>query len=139
MKTEPVFLHLGEGEYVLLHRAEYLRLCSGGAPEGLQLADAKAAVIAEMSKRVRLAREQAGLTQSALPKRLRGSAAPRAEQCASRARTLDACSRPASCPPTGSRSAKDFPCPALGLLRPPPAEQMLSSTQLRNRIPLVGA
>jgi hypothetical protein len=71
MKTEPVLLHLGEGEYVLLHRAEYLRLCSGGAPEGLQLADAKAAVIAEMSKRVRLAREQAGLTQSALPKRLR--------------------------------------------------------------------
>lgn len=73
MKTEPVFLHLDEGDYVLIPRAEYLRLCGGAdaAPEGLPLAHAKAAVIAEMGKRVRLAREQSGLTQAALAQRLK--------------------------------------------------------------------
>ena len=72
MKTEPVFLHLAEGDYVIIPRAEYLRLRGAEAPsEGLPLKDAKAAVLAEMGKRVRLAREQAGLTQSALATRLR--------------------------------------------------------------------
>jgi DNA-binding XRE family transcriptional regulator len=71
MKTEPVFVHLAEGDYVIIPRAEYLRLCGGSMPEGLPLAAAKAAVIAEMGKRVRLAREHAGLTQSVLAKRLK--------------------------------------------------------------------
>jgi DNA-binding XRE family transcriptional regulator len=71
MKTEPVFVHLAEGDYVIIPRAEYLRLCGeSAAPAGLLLADAKKAVMAEMSRRVRLARESRSLTQSALAKRL---------------------------------------------------------------------
>ncbi len=71
MKTEPVYLHLAEGDYVIIPRAEYLRLCGGDAPEGLQRANAKGAVVAEMGKRMQLAREHAGLTQAALAKRLK--------------------------------------------------------------------
>jgi DNA-binding transcriptional regulator YiaG len=71
MKTEPVFVHLAEGDYVIIPRGEYLRLRGeAGEPTGLPLADAKKAVIAEMSKRIRLARESANLTQAALAKRL---------------------------------------------------------------------
>ncbi len=69
MKTEPVYLHLAEGDYVLIPRAEYLRLC-GQQPEGVPVAEAKAAVMREMGRRARLAREHAGLTQSALAAKL---------------------------------------------------------------------
>jgi len=106
MKTEPVFVRLAEGDYVIIPRAEYLRLCgapdASGAPEGLSLIDAKAAVIAEMGKRVRSARERAGLTQSALAKRLKVTQAmvSRAESGTARisaayiGRVLKACKLP---------------------------------------------
>ncbi len=103
MKTEPMYLHLAEGDYVIIPRAEYLRLCGGSRPEGLPLADAKAAVIAEMGKRMRVAREYAGLTQAALAKRLKVTQAmiSRAESGTARisgayiGRVLKACKLPA--------------------------------------------
>lgn len=87
MKTEPVHVHLDSGEYVIIPRAEYQRLLEGagdapkhaplplgsasaGKPEGLPLAEAKAAVLREMGRRVRSAREQAELTQAALASKL---------------------------------------------------------------------
>lgn len=109
MKTEPVFLHLAEGDYVIIPRAEYLRLRgAAAAPEGLPLTDAKAAVLAEMGKRVRLAREHAGLTQSALAARLRVTQAmvSKAESGAGRisgayiGRVLKACKLPADWVPS---------------------------------------
>lgn len=103
MKTEPVYLHLAEGDYVIIPRAEYLRLCGDGPRQGLPLAEAKAAVVAEMGARVRLAREHAGLTQSALAKRLAVTQAmvSRAESGTARisgayiGRVLKACKLPA--------------------------------------------
>jgi hypothetical protein len=103
MKIEPVHLHLAEGDYVIIPRAEYLRLCAGALPEGLPLVDAKAAVIAEMGKRVRLAREHAHLTQAVLAKRLGVTQAmvSRAESGTARisgayiGRVLKACKLPA--------------------------------------------
>lgn len=44
MKTEPVHLHLPEGDYVLIPRAEYLRLCGQQQPEGVPVAEAKLGV-----------------------------------------------------------------------------------------------
>jgi ribosome-binding protein aMBF1 (putative translation factor) len=70
MKTEPVHLHLAEGDYVLIPRAEYLRLCGQQQSEGVPVVEAKEAVMREMGRRVRLAREHAGLTQSALAAKL---------------------------------------------------------------------
>jgi transcriptional regulator with XRE-family HTH domain len=58
------------GEYVIIPRAEYLRLVEASAPEGVPLAEAKAMVIPEMGRRVRLARDAAGITQAALAKRM---------------------------------------------------------------------
>ena len=110
MKTDPVHLHLAEGDYVIIPRAEYLRLCGGALPQGLPLADAKAAVISEMGKRVRIAREQAKLTQVALAKRLKVTQAmvSRAESGTARisgayiGRVLKACKLPADWLPEGA-------------------------------------
>lgn len=70
MKTEPLHLHLAEGDYVLIPRSEYLRLCGQQQPHGVPVAEAKEAVMREMGRRVRLAREHADLTQAALAAKL---------------------------------------------------------------------
>lgn len=61
-------LTVAGGEYVIISRTEYLRLT--GQEPGLSVAAAKAAVLAEMGRRVRAARKHAGLTQAELAARL---------------------------------------------------------------------
>lgn len=103
MKTEPVHLHLPGGDYVLIPRAEYLRLCEGRVPDGVPLAEAKIMVMKEIGRSVRLARVHARLTQVSLAKRLKVTQAmvSRAESGTARVssayigRVLKACKLPA--------------------------------------------
>lgn len=78
MKTEPRIpppyaeLHLAGCDYVMVPRAEYLRLVAREvtSSDGVSVAEAKALALREMGRRVRLARTHVGLTQAELAKKL---------------------------------------------------------------------
>lgn len=108
--NEPTPVHLPTGEYVIISRAEYLRL--RGGDEGLSIAETKAAIARETARRARLAREHSGLSQSELAKRLKVkqptvSNAERGEMSISQAylmRVLKACKLPADWVPPETES-----------------------------------
>lgn len=105
--SEPAPIHIS-GDYVIIPRAEYLRLCGG-----LSLAETKEALRAEIARGLRLAREHAGLSQRQLATKL-GVTQPmvsKAEAGSARVsgaymqRVLKACKLPADwVPPEGSES-----------------------------------
>lgn len=66
--TAPAILQIDGKDYVVLPKADYVRLTNAAGPDGLQ--DAHAFVRASIAADLRKAREQAGLSQSALAKKL---------------------------------------------------------------------
>lgn len=95
--TDAIPIHIN-GDYVVIPRAEYLRLLGG-----LTIAETKDALEAEFVRRLRIARDFAGLTQSELAKKLKVTqvTVSNAERGAMRvgdayfARVLKACKLPA--------------------------------------------
>jgi ribosome-binding protein aMBF1 (putative translation factor) len=65
-------LHIAGGDYVVVPRAEYMRLVASAvtASDGVSVSEAKAMALREMGRRVRLARQHVGLTQADLAKKL---------------------------------------------------------------------